>query len=900
MGAENAGRPFLLDGGLEWKAMGFSPREMESGEGRNAAAREIALALGVPPLLLGLPGDNTFKNFEEANLAFWRFTIFPLAKLLNKKPTAGDLEKLALFSQGMDGKLFDVKQEIYRLPDRLLYNIASYYGVKFDSVWNAINVLQDANKISSPAAINLKHAASFATMLRLKSYIYNKGQVDDMSLFVANNDDISKQNELVQQSKIFHLPPEDLEEDGGLFRYYYTALPLHKKLQSFTENYGNLDLNQKVSFFSAENFYNDDYAQKGLIQSRLTQYEKASKHLKQALEIPEYQNDLTLKLELAIVQGYLGKVEDEIETLKNIVKDSVDSINLAAALNLAQAYNETGLYDEGIRIGEQVEEYLENDNKQYGSLYYNNYILQCLNTLGTSYHKKGIVYNNQKDLETAKEYFEKATQLPININGNDSLSGVILNNLSRVCLSLGQYDDARNYAIQALDLRNEYFKGEPHNSYIFSFYVLGECYSELKQYDKAEEYYLESIRICDRIFGDHAIQKDKAQSFCGLGLNYYAHSQNYDVSPEDKKKLLEKALEYCLKAEDLFLKLKMDNHPDMAALQNNIGIIYVESELLHESIACHKKSLQLRRDLGIESDVIESLKSLSSAYSQLGAKYRLDLDYPEAIKHYTEALRYRIDIYKNCFHENVEVIICKLAECFRDHGDYDSSINCYELSLYINKELYPISDYPVGHQQIARTLSNLGNLYIELGNYENAIGFHSQALEMRTSLYPSGDQCVDRSKNNLLIAQITKRILDPFNKLISDKQINQFAKNVALEVSIETIELREFLINYCENNLELNADDLAFNGDSCKIYLGENAINILLNDVALTTQKLAQKLADLDNPMFNKIIDILETNGLKNSEGTQEQVENNEIYSDPYPYTVQKIGDASENCNDDL
>ncbi|MDX2277727.1 MAG: phage portal protein [Hyphomonadaceae bacterium] len=87
-GAQNAGKPLLLDGGLEWKPMGLSPKDLESGEGRAAAAREIALALGVPPLMLGIKGDNTFANFEEANLAFWKFTVFPLARLLQRKLTA--------------------------------------------------------------------------------------------------------------------------------------------------------------------------------------------------------------------------------------------------------------------------------------------------------------------------------------------------------------------------------------------------------------------------------------------------------------------------------------------------------------------------------------------------------------------------------------------------------------------------------------------------------------------------------------------------------------------------------------------------------------------------------------------------------------------------------------------
>jgi HK97 family phage portal protein len=77
-GAARAGRPMLLEGGLDWKPMGLSPRELDFVEARNGAAREIALALGVPPLLLGLPGDNTYANYAEANRAFWRLTVLPL------------------------------------------------------------------------------------------------------------------------------------------------------------------------------------------------------------------------------------------------------------------------------------------------------------------------------------------------------------------------------------------------------------------------------------------------------------------------------------------------------------------------------------------------------------------------------------------------------------------------------------------------------------------------------------------------------------------------------------------------------------------------------------------------------------------------------------------------------
>lgn len=79
-GAANAGRPLLLEGGLDWKEMSLTPKDMDFIEAKHSAARDIALAFGVPPQLLGIPGDNTYANLQEARLALWEQTILPLAE----------------------------------------------------------------------------------------------------------------------------------------------------------------------------------------------------------------------------------------------------------------------------------------------------------------------------------------------------------------------------------------------------------------------------------------------------------------------------------------------------------------------------------------------------------------------------------------------------------------------------------------------------------------------------------------------------------------------------------------------------------------------------------------------------------------------------------------------------
>ena len=107
-GARNAGRPMLLEGGLDWKPMGFSPSDMEFQKTKDAAARDIATAFGVPPMLVGLTGDATYANYQEANRAFYRLTVLPLVS----KVTASLSAWLSTFS----GEAVELRPDLDQIP----------------------------------------------------------------------------------------------------------------------------------------------------------------------------------------------------------------------------------------------------------------------------------------------------------------------------------------------------------------------------------------------------------------------------------------------------------------------------------------------------------------------------------------------------------------------------------------------------------------------------------------------------------------------------------------------------------------------------------------------------------------------------------------------------------------
>lgn len=112
-GSENAGRPLVLAGGLTWQEMGLSPKDVEYLESKHSAARDIATALGVPPILLHLPGDVSYNNASEARVAFFEETVLPEADFI-----AGELTRWLLPMFGDNLRLEINDDEIAALAPR--------------------------------------------------------------------------------------------------------------------------------------------------------------------------------------------------------------------------------------------------------------------------------------------------------------------------------------------------------------------------------------------------------------------------------------------------------------------------------------------------------------------------------------------------------------------------------------------------------------------------------------------------------------------------------------------------------------------------------------------------------------------------------------------------------------
>ena len=81
-GANNTGKPMLLEGGLTWQQTGLSPRDMEYIQGKRANELDVCKALRVPPQIIGIDGSQTFANYEQARAAFYEDTVIPTVNSL--------------------------------------------------------------------------------------------------------------------------------------------------------------------------------------------------------------------------------------------------------------------------------------------------------------------------------------------------------------------------------------------------------------------------------------------------------------------------------------------------------------------------------------------------------------------------------------------------------------------------------------------------------------------------------------------------------------------------------------------------------------------------------------------------------------------------------------------------
>jgi HK97 family phage portal protein len=78
-GANNAGRPLILEGGTKWEQISLNANDAQLLESRAWSVEEVCRWFGVPPVLIGHSKDTTTwgTGIEQILLGFLKFTLMP-------------------------------------------------------------------------------------------------------------------------------------------------------------------------------------------------------------------------------------------------------------------------------------------------------------------------------------------------------------------------------------------------------------------------------------------------------------------------------------------------------------------------------------------------------------------------------------------------------------------------------------------------------------------------------------------------------------------------------------------------------------------------------------------------------------------------------------------------------
>lgn len=77
VGAQNAGRPMVLEGGTKWQAFSINPEDAQMLESRGFSIEEVCRWFGVPPHMIGHTSASTSwgTGIEQQTLAFQKFSL---------------------------------------------------------------------------------------------------------------------------------------------------------------------------------------------------------------------------------------------------------------------------------------------------------------------------------------------------------------------------------------------------------------------------------------------------------------------------------------------------------------------------------------------------------------------------------------------------------------------------------------------------------------------------------------------------------------------------------------------------------------------------------------------------------------------------------------------------------
>lgn len=622
----------------------------------------------------------------------------------NPQTLKGNLFEFGL-QYKVEGQIFDVKNEIYRLPDRLIYNIGLIYGIEQSknglSAFDIVEKMRDKSLFLEEAAVHLKGTITFANILRLRTYDYYLKQKESMDIL---------NEEAASTAQHFRLSAEELKEDGALFQYYYTMKTLIEKLISFCVGFkeGN-GVVKKAIFFNDTLMYECDAYMKSTVYFRILKYKEALSYKEKIFSDMDGET-LLFKVAVSISSAKICNIlGDHLKALKY----QQYAISL---LKEESEYDETtAIYDKTtaisiiyISIGNTLRELgknteaLEYHIKALDSFAKITGVVGKLLIAGV-YHNIALTHGELGNHRQALKYQEEVLNYVLQVPENEDfhIAGCYLN-ISGTLLALGEYKRALEYGMQALEIQQKVLT-EHHPQILVIYNNLGVIYNALGDDNKALEHFEYTLLKRLELYGENHVHV--AAAYNNIGMSYGELGQN------------KKAILYIKKSLTIFEETLQGDSPDILITYNNLCKNYTVLGDTQNAIYYGEKALVARLKL-----LGENHPQVAMSYNNLGAAYLMLKDHKNSINCGEKSLNISINAF-GTKHPSVALSLLNLGWDYFQECDYSTAFLYTDTALSLALELFDKS-----HPRLVDCYKQLFNICLSLGDFEKCFFYMQKSM----------------------------------------------------------------------------------------------------------------------------------------------------------------------------